>query len=388
MVNCCILNSQVVDTSGDEPVLLHKLEPNELLHSVSYYYGLSVQKIKDANGLLGNNTSSLYYIKIPVDIYKGPNTKYQGTFILYQVQENENLFGISEKLHVSLSEIQQFNFVQAHSKLSERYLIVPNRIPNPDKLFHSSINFVGYVAVGFFAGSHWDGSTNINYSINGNIQINNEVEKHPFLLQNSIEAQLGYRHDIGKYFLKNIDRFEFKHQLEYDFYKNLSPFVFASFRSQFFPSWFYDFNDQKILTASLMGPGYTNLALGFLYRGDFYKIDFGLYEIKTTFVLDPKLFHQQDYVFGVPKDKKAIMQHGISLRADLYYEPDSKLKMEVNALMFLNNLSIDFELRSNLSYKVHKYIKITIRSELMYDRDFSEQIQFRNEILTAFSFYK
>ncbi len=384
------LNAQQIDTLSGKTAWVHAINPKEQLPKIASYYGVSMAKIKQLNGLQGNYLEEGTDLKIPIQAEKGAQKV--GRFFLHKVKVGEQLHAIAGKYQTSVQEIKNSNIsTLAGNRLTGgTYLLVPGiEVPKKQKNKNfKKINMNAFASVGLFAASTWDGSNDMHYTINGRYRLRRTHRKDPYRIMTTFNTMLGYRHDIGKYFFKNLDRVEIKNHIDWYVAPYIKPFLFTSVRTQYLDSYYFSSTGDKSLTSTFMAPGYSFFALGMSFSGDSYNIDLGLYELKSTYVLDQRLYAERKSAFGVGKGEKAISEHGISLRVDVFYYKDEKIKFQSNVYAFATYGSFDLEVRNEFSVQLSKVIKVSIVTELLYDKDFADTMQYKAEVLTGFSFRK
>jgi len=161
----------------------------------------------------------------------------------------------------------------------------------------------------------------------------------------------------------------------------------GSIRSQYFDSYRY-INDEKTLTSSFMAPGYLNFSGGITYLNDYLLLDFGLYENRNVYVLQDKVYRERSSVYGVPREDKLYRITGVSLRANLDLYKSEKFNTYASLYAFRNKEITTLDFRGDLSYRIHKMIKITLLNEITYDNFEDSNLQYRTEILVGVSFIK
>lgn len=182
------------------------------------------------------------------------------------------------------------------------------------------------------------------------------------------EERLDYR--------KSDDYFElnssFGHQATGSFYYN----GLFNFKTQFFRG--YKYPDKEKTVTNFLSPAYVIFSIGMNYKpNDRLKIMLSPLTSKSTIVAkegDGK--HQVDGTkFGLDEGERILREIGAYLtfyhKVKLYTDVD----MENNLTLFSNYEykpeNVDVELKSDINFKVNKYIKAIISLHFIYDDDAS-----------------
>ena len=378
--------SQNVVLEKNKPLLIHALDKKEELYHIAEKYGVSIQEIKAVNNLMSNKLDSLHQIKIPVKVQLTRKQINEGTFVFHKVKEKEKLHTIAEHYNISLLDVKQANHFTKHKLSPGDFILIPNTFP---PIFDKNKLVIrGFLSLGFFSGTDWAGESSTNYRIRGQFNLQNTYDSKRIRMLSYVRASIGYRHEIGKAILKNVDQLSLKQQVDFKIKNGFSFYVLGSIRSQHFDSYRY-INDQKILVSSLMAPGYLNYSAGIAFRNDYLLLDFGLYENRSVYVLQDKVYRDRDSAFGVPRGDKFYSIIGLSLRANLDLYKSEKFNTYASLYAFHNKEITTLDFRGELSYRLHKMIKLTLLNEVVYD-EFDEESTFhyRAEVLIGVSFIK
>lgn len=92
----------------------HEVKKGETLYSISRMYGLTVDAVKSANNLSGNDIKIGQKIMIPgaeqaESAFKSSSHELKSALSEYTVQKGETWFGISRKYGISVSDLQKMN---------------------------------------------------------------------------------------------------------------------------------------------------------------------------------------------------------------------------------------------------------------------------------------
>ncbi len=379
------LFGQNIIVEKNKPYLIREINKNEELFHIANDYGLSIEEIKSVNNLLTNKLDSISQLKIPIKVQGSRKQINEGNLVFYKVKDNEKLHTIADDFDISLSDIKQVNLFKKNKLLSGSYILLPNTFPAI--LHKNKLVIRGFLSLGFFSGTDWAGTASTNYHIRGQFNLQNIYEKKPFRMLSYVNTSIGYRHELGKYFLKNVDRFSLKQQLEIQIKNGFAFYVLGSIRSQHFDNFRY-INDEKDLTTSFMAPGYVNYSAGLTYSNDYLLLDFGLYEMRSVYVLQDKVFKERSSAFGVPREDKFFGIHGFSLRADLDLYKSEKFNTNASFYGFYNKDVTTLDFRAELTYRMHKMLKLTLLNEIVYDNFDESTFHYRAEVLIGVSFIK
>lgn len=375
--------AQPIDTlANNKLVWQHPVQGNEQLPKIAQFYGLSVQELKAANGMTSNiiNRETL---QIPLSTGKGSD----GGVKLHRVKANESLHNIAQQYDTDIVRIKDLNQYYQNMVPEGTYMLIPNLPSLPDKPVEGSrLTQQGFFSLGFFAGNDWEGNTNINYSINGRYRLKHQYFNRDFKVRTEFFGNLGFRHDIGKFFSKRIDRFEARTQAEYQVNEYITQFVFGAFRTQLFETYFKRVNSEDVLTSTFLSPAYARMSIGAVFGNDMYTINLGLYQFKLTMVLNESVYNNRDYAYGVPRGDHTLLEHGVSVRGNVNYIKDKSLSVLANFDVFFTPYAVDIDLQSEISFRFSKRIKVSMLTTLMMDKDISDKVQFQNQILTGYTF--
>jgi len=358
----------------------HHIQPGEKLDNISTNFGVSKNDILEVNKLNTENIDTLSTLKIPVAYVSRSAYKRKGNYLLHRIGKKEQLHQLAKRYQSNVAFLLKINNLRDNSLGKLKYLLVPNT------MLLRRLSISRYFALGYYAGNDYTGKINVNYNFLGRVILNKETIKPPFRNVTRFHASLGYRHDIGEYFYKNIDRFEVRKQMSYNFSRLFSGFIYSSFRSQFLNSHLY-YNGTKTMVSAPFAPAYLHFSIGPSFIGDSFNIDLSLYEFKTTFVSNNKLYEKKDVVFGVEQGQMFYTEHGVSLRADVYYFSGEKWNVQSNFYSFYNKNGFEMEFRGDLSYRLTRFLNLSIFLEAYYDPEVYDFFQFQNRISFGVSYH-
>ncbi len=366
---------------------LHVLSDKESLHSLCQKFGIDPLTLKQYNSLQSNKLKQGDTLRIPISPFGKMEEGACQNLQFYKRRVNQSLDQISLITKVPVLKIKEINSLLGANFEIPELLLIPYVAPKVKIQKIEDRRVTGVVSMGHFAANSWDGSKKMNYSLNvraaGRYGWEYKAWKNT-LLSN---FALGLRHEIGRQLNKNLDQFDFSNQIQCYLHNNTSAFVFVAAQSQFFKTHFFRSNGDRILSSNLMAPAYANFALGLKFEGNFFNVDVGLYELKTTYVLDQSLYADEtDEVYGVPYGQQKLVEHGMSLRVSVYYYGGEKLSINGNVTMFSNTENVEFYLRNDLTYRISKRLRLSMLTQIQYDIDAAEHAIYRNEVVLGYSF--
>ncbi len=365
----------------------HVVRKGESLHGLCQDFGISLIDLKNWNQLRINSVAEGDTINIPISPFDkmvdGACTAVQ----FYKCRINQTLPQISQITQIPILDIKKTNQRLGRSVEDQEYLMLPYIAPPQSLEKSENRRIAGIVSLGQFAANAWDGSKKLNYSINlrGSLRYAWEYDRWRNVL--NVNTALGVRHELGRDMNKNLDQFDFLNQIQYRLQGSTSAFAIYAMQSQFFRTYFVRSNGDRVLISNFMSPAYTNFAVGLQFEGNSFNVEVGLYELKTTYVLDQHLYVDEfDEVYGVPYGANKFLEHGMSLRVNVYYYGGEKLIINGNMTMFSNTETIDFYLRNDLTYRISKKLRLSMLSQIQYDVDAAAHAIYRNEIQLGYSF--
>ena len=364
----------------------HPIKKGEQLHDIAEKYGLSIQQIKECNQLNNNRIDSLQSLKVPIAVQKNPQMQYEGKYVLYKVKDQERLHTIADQSNTSIQLLKDINRKRDNFLAPGDFILVPNTFPTALQI--NKFTYNGFLSLGFFTGNTWSEKTVTQYHIRGRITAQNVWYKKPFRNRSRFNSSVGYRHEIGKQFYKNVDRFQLRNQIDYMFNRKWAVYLLTSLNSQYADAYFFDSAGDKNLTSAFMAPGISSLSVGFTYIDNIFTIDCGLFERRTIHILQDKVYGEREIYSGVPRGDKSFYIQGMSLRMDVDYYKSENLNAQITLYSFANLDVQTVDLRSELNFRLSKLIKLTIVSELLYDKIIEAELKYRTEVLLGISFYK
>lgn len=391
----CLLLFPIQELSAQRPLKdkktgeifwMHMIQDTEALHQIAKQYGLSTLKIKEYNNLKSNAVDSLRYLKIPVAIKKSSIIKEEGKYLLHKVERGEKLHEIADMYNTDLRGIKILNHYIKNKLIVGQHILVPNVLPSQRGVSRLVMN--GHGSLGFFSGDDWNGEKSTSYFLRGRVNMKNSYKSNDFRNITRVYSTIGYRHVIGRYFYKNVDQFSIDNQLQYLLKPDFALYSLVSLRSQFLDTKHYFESGNSALVSSFMAPAYSNFSLGFVYIGDLAKIDFGLYELRRIYVLQEKVYGDRSYVFGVPRGDKFISVQGMSMRIEFDFYKSEQFNASADIYTFFNKNLFAITYRGELNYHFTKSIRLSLLTEVNWDKVVEATFQYRTELLLGITFNK
>ncbi len=354
--------------------LIHPINKNQSIEDIAKIYKTDILAIKTENDLFDGKIGHLKELLIPLS---PASKKNQAPYSYYLAEEATYTHKIAKQLNRDEAEIMELNNMLFAYIPEQTLVLIPEALPIRTQ---NQTRILAFLSAGYYAGNSWDGTNQFNYTINGRLDLRKSYLKGPLKFLTGFNSSLGFQHDVGDYFFKSIDRFEFKSQMDYNFRDDMAPFIFMGFRSQYLNGVFRDFQGDKILTSSLFAPAYLQTSLGWVFYGESYMLDVGLIELKNTYVLNNNVYGNRSEVFGVKKGKKIRRELGLSLRGNITYYKGEKFNINIDLYLFATPDQVDVDFRTNMTYRFGKLFSMRYIVELFYDKEFAEEVQLRNEM--------
>ena len=147
----------------------------------------------------------------------------------------------------------------------------------------------------------------------------------------------------------------------------------------------------RILNASFLTPltGTFSGGLG-LKIPEFGNLDLGVTSAKWTYLHDRSVFERTGLtVFcGVPEGKRMLIEYGLSLQLDIDRLIGKHIQWNCDLLLFKkNDAPVDVSLKNLFAYRISRYFKTSLQTQLFYDEKISRQVRLENLISLGFDFH-
>ncbi len=121
-----------IEIKNGQPYILHRVESQETLFSLSQRYGCDIKFIKEHNHLSSSNVAVGAVLEIP---WQGP--------LLHQVKRGETLFSISRLYGITVEDLHHWNKLDAHElEVSSMLQVSANSPQKPPKPLPASAHIV------------------------------------------------------------------------------------------------------------------------------------------------------------------------------------------------------------------------------------------------------
>ncbi|MDD4684817.1 MAG: DUF3078 domain-containing protein [Bacteroidales bacterium] len=187
--------------------------------------------------------------------------------------------------------------------------------------------------------------------------------------------------DKGNIFRKNEDKIELNSIIGYKAFSSWNYSALINFKSQFDEG----FKNDTVLVSSFLSPAYLTTSIGMEYKPRPYlSVLLSPLTGRTTIVGDNRLAKKGN--FGLEQDGHYDFAFGSYIK--IFFEKEvfknvnvlSKLEFfnDYDKAPFLTNTDINFE--TYVTMKVNKYLSAFINVQVVYDYDFSTDLQFKERI--------
>lgn len=187
--------------------------------------------------------------------------------------------------------------------------------------------------------------------------------------------------DKGNIFRKNEDKMELNSIVGYKAFSNWNYSALINFKSQFDEG----FKNDTVLVSAILSPAYLTTSVGLEYKPRPYlSVLISPLTGRTTIVGDNRLAKKGN--FGLEQDGHCDFAFGSYIK--IFFEKEvftninilSKLEFfnDYDKVPFLKNTDINFE--TYITLKVNKYFSAFINIQIVYDYDFSTDLQFKERI--------
>jgi len=160
----------------------------------------------------------------------------------------------------------------------------------------------------------------------------------------------------------------FGYQAKGNFYYN----AFFNFKTQFFPA--YKYPNDSVVVSNFLSPAYVVFALGINYKpNEMFKLMVSPLTSKTTLVV--KESQVDETKFGLKEGERLYRELGAYIRLNSKHNLYENVTLENELVLFSNYEhnpeNIDFELKTDLHFKINKNLKALLAIHFIYDDDAS-----------------
>jgi hypothetical protein len=277
-------------------------------------------------------------------------------------------------------------FMSATQMQAQETIVVPDTLSGWDYGWVAGLN--GAQA----SYSNWSQGGVNNIAVSGNSVFRTYFRDGKFSYGFLINTRYGKTRIDGEGTRKTDDRFSIRNRFLYDLGTSgyFSLYGNLNFRTQFDRGFEYgeESTDPDILISNFLSPAYINENVGLLYTpGDHFSFESGL-GFQQTIVTDEGVLANNRY--GLPDGDKFRNQAGISLGASYQQNIASNIVMSSTAETFTSlNQSIkstDVFFSNEFIGNINNFINTSLRFDIVYDDDFSSELQIRQSITVGISF--
>lgn len=245
---------------------------------------------------------------------------------------------------------------------------------------------------------NWARGGENSLSLLSNIRYYWNYNKKKTSWENWVHYRFGFMKNGDEDIRKNEDRFELNSKLGQKAF--LHWYYTAQFNvlTQLFNSYDYPKDKERNLVANFMSPGYFTLSLGLDYKP---KDNFSLFispiSGKWNFVRDTAKISVKRY--GVEAGKRATRSAGAKMdvkskftnvlkimdidnQLNLFYSYDEKDRNKNDE----NILPLTVNWKMTLSFKINYFLRTSIYTELYYDQNSSDKVQFKENLNLGVNF--
>lgn len=147
----------------------------------------------------------------------------------------------------------------------------------------------------------------------------------------------------------------------------------------------------KALGESFLTPLVCIFSGGFgLKIPEFGNLNLGVASAKLTYLYDRSVFERNGLkVFcGVPEGKRSLTEYGLSMQLNIDRLIGKHIRWNCDLLVFKqNDVPVDFSLKNLFAYRISRYFKTSLQTQLLYDEKTSRQLRIENLLSLGFDFH-
>lgn len=241
--------------------------------------------------------------------------------------------------------------------------------------------------------SNWSQGGVNNIAVSGNSAFRAYYREGRFSYGFLLNTRYGKTQIDGEGTRKTDDRLSVRNRFLYDIGTDSSDFSIygnVNFRTQFDRGFEYGAGSEggDILISNYFSPAYISQNVGMLFSpGEYFSFEAGA-GLRQTIVTDETVLDNNDY--GLPPGDNFRNEAGINLGASYQQNIASNILMSTTAETFTNvNKSLsstDVFFSSEFIGQINNLINTSLRFDIVYDDDFSKEIQLRQSITVGISF--
>jgi len=239
--------------------------------------------------------------------------------------------------------------------------------------------------------SNWSQGGVNTLAATGNSNFNALYKKDRFSYVFQLETRFGQTRTDGQGVRKTDDRLAVRNRFLYDLaeaHEEFKLFANINFRTQFAEGFDYEAgpNDEDILISDFMAPGYfvQNVGVAYVPTPNF-MAEAGVGLVQTV-VREESLSTQ----YGLPDGDTFRNEAGVNLKAAYSMTLADNLSWSSSVETFTNvNKSVsstDVFFLNEITGKINSFMNASLRLDLVYDDDFSDEIQVAQVLSLGVSF--
>jgi len=147
----------------------------------------------------------------------------------------------------------------------------------------------------------------------------------------------------------------------------------------------------RTLNASFLTPLICTFSGGLgLKIPEFGSLDLGVASAKLTYLHDRSVFDRTGLLsfYGVPKGKHSLFEYGLNMQLIINRLIGKHMQWNCDLLLFKKNDSpVDVSLKNLFAYRISRYFKTSLQTQLFYDEKVSRQVRLENLLSLGFDFH-
>ncbi len=232
--------------------------------------------------------------------------------------------------------------------------------------------------------SNWSAGGVNNIAATGKIFTDHTFYSKNFNYRIRSTIRLGQNRLEGEGFRKSDDLIRITNKLKYFLYEEkLSAYAEVIFRTQMLRGFE---EDNKTVISAFMAPGFLTESVGLSYDpNEAFEFQAGL-ALRQTFVRIDSL--DQLYGFGEDRDVRAEggLQIIIEVKKELFKNFEYIAEVETFSNLLISLKSTDVIFNNEFRGKINSFMEAVVDFDLIYDDDFSRQVQTRRIIGLGLNF--
>lgn len=244
---------------------------------------------------------------------------------------------------------------------------------------------------------NWASGGENSLSLLSNIRYFWNYNRNKTSWENWIHYRFGFMKNGEEEIRKNEDRFEFNSKLGQRAFRHWYYTAQFNTQTQLFNSYDYPKDKERVLVSNFMSPGYFTLSLGLDYKpNDDFSLFLSPIAGKWNFVRDTAKIDVKR--FGVEVGKRSKRNAGAKI--DVRWRKNDILKIldlnnELNAFWSYDTkdkkeddpkLPLTITWKMTLSFKINYFLRTSIYTELFYDQNSSDKVQFKENLNLGVNF--